>query len=128
MTPEQLFEAALDAHRRGDLAEAGRLYRQVLGFSLAISARFTCWVWSCAQQGRHGEAHDLLSQVLKQTPRDPLALNNFANVLVAQGRQADALGMAEQALAVAPDYAEGLDHPWQCPVRVGAPGGISVQL
>ena len=107
MTPEQLFEAALDAHRRGDLAEAGRLYRQVLGFVPGhIGALHMLGVVS-AQQGRHGEAHDLLSRVLKQTPRDPLALNNFANVLVAQGRQAEALGVAEQALAVAPDYAEG---------------------
>lgn len=106
MTPEQLFETALEAHRRGDLAEAGRLYRQVLGFSSGhIGALHMLGVVS-AQQGRHGEAHDLFSQVLKQTPRDPLALNNFANVLVAQGRQAEALGAAEQALAVAPDYAE----------------------
>jgi tetratricopeptide (TPR) repeat protein len=106
MTPEQLFEAALDAHRRGDLAEAARLYRQVLDFVPGHIGTLHMLGVVSAQQGRHGEAHDLLSQVLKQTPRDPLALNNFANVLVAQGRQAEALGMAEQALGVAPDYAE----------------------
>lgn len=107
MTPEQLFELALEAHRRGDLAEADRLYRQVLGSASGhIGALHMLGVVS-AQQGRHGEAHDLLSQVLKYTPRDPLALNNFANVLVAQGRQAEALRVAEQALAVAPQYAEG---------------------
>jgi len=106
MTPEQLFEAALDAHRRGDLAEAGRLYRQVLGFVPGHIGTLHMLGVVSAQQGRHGEAHELLSQVLKQTPRDPLALNNFANVLVAQGRQAEALGIAEQALGVAPDYAE----------------------
>jgi len=106
MTAEQLFEAALDAHRRGDLSEAGRFYRRVLSLAPGhIGALHMLGVIS-AQQHRYGEAHDLLSQVLQQTPRDPLALNNFANLLVAQGRQADALAMAEQALGIAPDYAD----------------------
>jgi len=106
MTAEQLFEAALQAHRRGDLPEAGRIYRRVLSLAPShIGALHMLGVIS-AQQHRYGEAHDLLSQVLKQTPGDPLALNNFANLLVAQGKQAEALGMAERALGAAPDYAD----------------------
>jgi tetratricopeptide (TPR) repeat protein len=106
MSPEQLLEAALQAHRRGDLSEAARLYRRLLNLVPGhLPALHMLGVVS-AQQGRHGEAHDLLSQVLQQTPRDPLALNNFSNILVAQGRQAEALAASERALALAPDYAE----------------------
>jgi tetratricopeptide (TPR) repeat protein len=103
---QELFDAALAAHRQGDLAEASRRYREVLKTSPGHVATLHMLGVVCAQQERYGEAHDLLLQVLKQTPRDPLALNNFANILSGQGRHAEALHASEQALAAAPNYAE----------------------
>jgi tetratricopeptide (TPR) repeat protein len=106
MTPEQLFEAGLAAHRQGDLSGAGRHYGEVLKrLPNHIGALHMLGVVR-AQQERYGEAHDLLAQVLKYTPRDPLALNNFANILNSQRKYPEALNAIEQALAAAPQYAD----------------------
>src|SRR6201986_3221377 len=83
---QSLLEQAVHCHGQGRLAEAERLYLQVLAANPALAdARHMLGVLK-AQQGLNREAHDLIAPVVAANPRDVLARTNFSNVLRALGR------------------------------------------
>jgi tetratricopeptide (TPR) repeat protein len=102
MTPQQILDAALTAHRGGDLAEAGRLYRHLLEAAPGHVGALHMLGVVCAQQGLKDEAVDLLSRVVALTPSDALALSNFGNALWETHRFARALEVLDRAVAIAP--------------------------
>jgi tetratricopeptide (TPR) repeat protein len=105
MTLQALYEQALGSHKRGDLAVAERLYRQVLEAApTSFAARHMLGVLK-AQMGAIPEALDLISAALAQKPDAPDALFNYGNVLKGTGRLDEALAAYGRALAVRPDYA-----------------------
>jgi tetratricopeptide (TPR) repeat protein len=102
-----LLEQALDLHGQGRLAEAERLYEQVLAANPnQAGARHMLGVLR-AQQGRNQEALDLIAPVVAANPGDALALANFGNVLNALHRREEALQNLDRALALAPGYPDG---------------------
>ena len=104
MTLQALYEQALGSHKRGDLAAAERLYRQLLAAAPAsFSARHMLGVLK-AQQGDTAQALELLAIAVAQKPDAADALFNYANVLKEAGRTEDALAAYDQALAARPDY------------------------
>ena len=104
MTLGSPYEQAL-AHRRGDLVEAERLYRQVLEAAPAsFAARHMLGVLK-AQTGATAEALELIGAALALKPDAPDALFNYGNVLKRAGRLDEALAAYEQALALQPDFA-----------------------
>ncbi len=105
MTLQALYEEALGSHRRGELAAAEQLYRELLAAAPAsFAARHMLGVLR-AQQGATQEALELLAEALAQKPDAPDALFNYANVLKGAGRQEEALAAYDRALAARPDYA-----------------------
>lgn len=94
-----LLDEAVDLHRQGDLARAEKLYRQVLADSNHMLGVLK------AQQGRYEEAHALIAPVVAADPHNALVLENFANVLRALRRCADALRYFDAVLAMAPNNA-----------------------
>ncbi len=103
MTLQALYEEALGSHRRGDLATAERLYRQLLEAAPAgFPARHMLGVL-CAQQGRNEEAAALIAAAVKANPRSADALTNYGNVLNALGRHEEALASFDSALALGAD-------------------------
>ena len=104
MTLQALYEEALGSHKRGDLAAAERLYREVLESApTSFVARHMLGVLR-AQAGAPEEALALIGGALTQKPDAPDALFNYANVLRGLGRSEEALAAYGRALAARPDY------------------------
>ncbi len=104
MTLQALYEEALGNHKRGDLAAAERLYREVLESApTSFVARHMLGVLR-AQAGAPEEALELIGGALAQKPDAPDALFNYANVLRGLGRSEEALAAYGRALAARPDY------------------------
>ena len=99
-----LLDQAVGLHGQGRLAEAERLYEQVLAANPNQSdARHMLGVLR-AQQGRNQEAFDLIAPVVAANPGDALALVNLGNVLNALQRRGEALQNFDRALTLAPGY------------------------
>ena len=99
-----LLGQAVDLHGQGRLAEAERLYKQLLAANPNLmDARHMLGVLK-AQQGQNNEAHDLIAPVVAANPQDVLALTNFGNVLRALLRHEAALQIFDRALALVPGH------------------------
>jgi predicted O-linked N-acetylglucosamine transferase (SPINDLY family) len=100
---QELYGHAAAAHRQDRLADAERLYRQILAADAAnFAARHMLGVL-CAQQNRLDEAEEILAAALAQNPGDAGALTNYGNVLSMLGRNAEAVASYDRALASRPD-------------------------
>jgi tetratricopeptide (TPR) repeat protein len=105
MTLQTLYEQAFASHRRGELAQAEQLYRQVLEAApSSFAARHMLGVLM-AQTGATAEALEWIGSALALKPDAPDALFNYGNVLKGAGRLDEALAAYEGALAARPDYA-----------------------
>jgi predicted O-linked N-acetylglucosamine transferase (SPINDLY family) len=102
MDPRAILSQAIAFHQTGKLADAERLYLQLMAAGEPTAHHMLGVVR--AQQGRNGEALELMSAALALRPNAPEILSNYGNVLRAQGRFEEALASYDQALAVKPDY------------------------
>src|SRR5579871_5163503 len=101
--PSQLFHQAADLHLKGKLKAAEAIYLQLLAAQPDhFDARHLLGVLQL-QQGRSGEALASIGAALRTNPDFPPALLNYAVVLRALGRPAEALAGFDRALAVKPD-------------------------
>ena len=103
-----LHEQAVGAHQRGQLAEAERLYLQLMTAAPRESAAPHLLGVVRAQQGRNAEALALIGRALEISPGVPEALLNYGNVLKNMGRFEEALASYDKALAARPDFADAL--------------------
>jgi protein O-GlcNAc transferase len=110
MNPDGLLRQALAFHQTGNLAEAERLYLELMQAAPqdASAPHFLGVVR--AQQGRNREALALMDTALKLNPDAPEILSNYGNVLRAEGRLNEALAAHDRALAIKPDYAPALNR------------------
>src|SRR5471032_1754773 len=105
---QDLFDQAISAHQRGDVAGAERLYQQVLLLEpSAFAPRHMLGVIRF-QQGRHDAAIELISAALKQNPAVPDAWINLGHVQSASGRREEAADSYGRALGLAPRNIEAL--------------------
>ena len=104
MNPQTILNQAIAFHQTGNLADAERLYLQLMAAAPREAAAPHLLGVVRAQQGRNSEALELIGNALKILPDAPEMLSNYGNVLKAQGRFAEALASYERALAVKPDY------------------------
>ena len=104
MDPRAVLDQAISFHQTGRLADAERLYLQLMSLVPKEAVVHHMLGVVRAQQGRNSEAVELMSTALALKPGMPEVLSNLGNVLRAQGRLAEALTRYDQALAVKPDY------------------------
>jgi protein O-GlcNAc transferase len=104
MNTQILREKAITLHRSGQLAEAMRLYREVLATDPRdFPARHLLGVIH-AQQGRNEEALREIDAALALKPEDAEAQLNRANVLKVMGRSEEALTGYARALELKPGW------------------------
>lgn len=104
MNAQAILDQAIAFHQAGNLADAERLYLQLMAADLrAVTPRHLLGVVR-AQQGRAGEALELIGAALATAPQAPEILSNYASVLNSLGRPADALTHYDRALAIRPGY------------------------
>jgi predicted O-linked N-acetylglucosamine transferase (SPINDLY family) len=94
----------------GNLAEAERLCRVVLGNeSNSFDALHLLGIVA-ARRGRFEQADQLLARALAINPKSPEAHSNRGNVQKARGHLAEALASYDRALALKPDLVDGLNN------------------
>ncbi|MDB5734890.1 MAG: repeat-containing protein [Alphaproteobacteria bacterium] len=108
MNPQSALSQAIAFHQTGNLADAERLYVEVMRAAPREAAAPHLLGVVRAQQGRNGEALELIGAALKLKPDAPEMLSNHGNVLKTLGRFAEALASYDRALAVKPDYVAAL--------------------
>jgi predicted O-linked N-acetylglucosamine transferase (SPINDLY family) len=104
MDSRAVLDQAISFHQTGRLADAERLYLQLMTATPKEAVVHHMLGVVRAQQGRNSEALELMSTALALKPDMPEVLSNLGNVLRAQGRLAEALTRYDQALQVKPDY------------------------
>ena len=106
MSSQALFTQAAGLHQQGKLAEAERLYMELLQIDpWNVPGRHLFGVLR-SQQGRNDEALELIGGALQSNPKDFGALLNYGLVLQRSGRVDDALKAYDRALTLKPDFAE----------------------
>jgi len=101
-----LFEQGLAAHAAGRLAEAEKLYRQLLRADPANFAALHRLGFLKAQQRQFDEAISLLHKAMRLKPQDLVARAHHAHALMAAERSDEALAAYDQLLAVQPSNFE----------------------
>ncbi|HEY4264607.1 MAG TPA: tetratricopeptide repeat protein [Micropepsaceae bacterium] len=94
---------AIALHQQGRLAEAERLYRDILAHTPDQPDALHFLGILEGQRGRHQPALQLLDRALAVNPRHPAIAYNRANLLRDMGRLEDALTGYDTALAIKPD-------------------------
>jgi len=103
-----LFEQGQAAHGAGRLAEAERLYRQVLRADPANFAALHRLGFLKAQQRQFDEAIILLNKAMRLKPQDLMVRAHHAHALMAAERFDEALAAYDQLLAAQPTHFEAL--------------------
>jgi tetratricopeptide (TPR) repeat protein len=105
---EGLFGEGLGLHKAGRLAEAEKIYRQVLALEPGHfnSLHFLGVIFH--QRGHHEQAVQQFDLALKRNPKHSSALNNRGAALYALRHYDEALASYDRALTQQPDYAEAL--------------------
>jgi protein O-GlcNAc transferase len=106
MDLQNLAQQAVAFHQQGNLADAEKLYLQILEADPALfGPRYYMGVLRL-QQGRNQEAADYLAEALQVYPEDLGALMNYGMALRAAGQGAQALEQFDKILALQPSMAE----------------------
>ncbi len=101
-----LFGQGLALHQAGRLADAERIYNQILATRPDHFDSLHLLGVIFYQRGDHAEAVRRINLALKRSPNNFLALNNRGNALVALRQFTEALASYERAITAQPDYAE----------------------
>ncbi len=106
--PANRLEQALELHRKGSLAEAEFLYREILekhpGYFDALQLLGAVEL----QRGHYQEAYLQISEALRINPQSDSAHANLGYALVELKRPEEALVSCDKALAINPDHADAL--------------------
>jgi protein O-GlcNAc transferase len=106
----QLLARAKQAHQRGRPTIAEVLYLQILQAQPGnFEAQHLLGILR-AQQGRYGEAIELVGAALKTRPDSVEVLTNYGLILHKMMRHREALASYQKALTIRPDHAEALNN------------------
>ena len=102
------LSAALRAHRKGDLGEAERLYRSVLGGDPGNASALNRLGILAAQTRRLDLAAELIGRAIDAEPGNPEYHYNAGLAAQTRGDRAGAMASYRRALELHPDYADAL--------------------
>lgn len=102
---QSLLQRGVQAHGAGNLAEAERLYREVLEASPGQPTALYLLGVLALQVGRADVAAELIAQTVRSQPGNAEAHYNLGNAYQALGRTADAVRCFQETLRLEPSYA-----------------------
>ena len=102
---DRLLALAINQHRAGQLAEAERTYRQILGTDPDNADSLHLLGIIAYQRGEHAKAVELIGHAIARKPFAPFHYN-CGLALAALGRTGEAVAQFEKAIGLNPDYAE----------------------
>ncbi len=103
---QNMLEDALQHHQGGRLAEAERIYRQILEVDAHNADGLHLLGMIAHAEGRNEAAVEMISEAIAINQKVPHYHSNLGTVLQAQGKLDEALACFERALALKPDLAE----------------------
>lgn len=103
---QEILRAALVHHQAGQLAEAGKLYRQALTLDPNHADSLHLLGMVAFQSGRNDLAVELIRKAIANHKTGASYYSNLGNVLQAQDQLHEAAESYRQALALRPDLAE----------------------
>jgi thioredoxin-like negative regulator of GroEL len=103
----EALQAAAGWHQQGRLAEAEKVYVDVLEVQPDNADALHLLGLIRAQQGRPGEGRDLIERAVDRSPNNPTMRRNLAGVLSQMGSLDDAERHYRRAIELDPTYAEG---------------------
>jgi len=106
MSIQRAFELALQHHRLGRLAEAKRIYLQILAQAPDDPDALQLLGLIAHDEGRHAEAVELIGRAVALKPAVAEYRNNLGVALWGAGRWDQALAAYGAAVALAPEYAD----------------------
>jgi tetratricopeptide (TPR) repeat protein len=101
-----LFGEAVRHHQAGRLADAERLYRQILALDTRHADSLHLLGVIAEQAGRHKQAIDLIRKAIRIRDTVPAYHNNLGNILAGTGKPGGAVVHYRRAVALDPNYAE----------------------
>ena len=102
--------AALQHYQAGRLAEAERLFRQVLAVNPRHADSLHLLGVIAYQTGRHDLAVDMIGKAIAINPREASLQSNLGNLLLQQGRLDEAVASYRRAIELKPDFSEALNN------------------
>src|ERR1700733_3836949 len=118
MDIQSFCQRAIGFHQGGSLAEAGRLYGEILDHEPKNFAARQLLALVRFQEGRDQDALDQIEAALAIQPNAE-TLATRGNILIRLQRLDDALASLDQAIAEKPDYAEALYNRGNCRQYLG---------
>jgi protein O-GlcNAc transferase len=106
MSTARTFDIATEHHRNGQLQDAERLYRQVLGQNPRHDNALFLLSVIALQAGRLDEAARLLQEAIALAPDHPAFHSNLGEVYRRLGRHQDAVNALLQSVSLKPDAPE----------------------
>jgi protein O-GlcNAc transferase len=107
---KQSFELALAHHRAGQLAEAGRLYRQILDEHPRHADALHMLALVAVGMGNRDEAEGLLRRAVAAAPREAEFHNTLGVLCQSSGRPREAEDCYRLAIKRRPGYAEAMSN------------------
>lgn len=101
---DNLFQQAIESHKKGDLTQADKRYREVLALHPDHHDALHYAGLVARQQEKMQEAIELLRRAVKSDPGDAMCLCNLGNLLREQGELLQAIDVYRQALSINPKY------------------------
>jgi predicted O-linked N-acetylglucosamine transferase (SPINDLY family) len=119
MDIQSLFHRAIGFHQGGNLAEAGRLYGEILDHEPKNFAARQLLAVLRFQEGHDQDALNQIEAALAIQPNAAEALATRGNILIRLQRLDEALASLDQAITHKPDYAEALYNRGNCRQYLG---------
>lgn len=101
-----IFQQAIEHHRRGELAEAAGLYERIIAEQPAHADALHLLGVVLHQDGQNDQALKLIQEAIRIRPEQAIYYCNLSNVQRALGHSDDALASCEKALEIQPGMFE----------------------
>jgi protein O-GlcNAc transferase len=105
-----VWNAALQYHQAGRLAEAQRLFQQILAVNPRHADSLHLLGVIAYQAGRHDLAVEMIRKAIAINPREASLQSKLGNLLLQQGRLDEAVACYRRAIELKPDFSEALNN------------------